>query len=751
MNATLNSENFVIGDWLVKPTSNSLTNNDVERRVEPKVMALLVYLANSDGKVLSRDLLLDNVWQQVVLGDALTNTIAQLRKALGDSTSPKKYIETIPKQGYRLIPNVQWQADEPELNSYASAPPADLSVGSPPQTLESRSGQERHSPDRARSDKSFLKNLVLLAAVLLAVFLIFKFDLLPERSAYNVPLDDKTRTVAVLPFDVYSDQEEIRHFASGLTEELIHQLATDPNLRVISRTSSSKFQGTDTGIKEISEILNARYIIEGSIRQIGDNLRTTVQLIDANEGFHLWSKTFDNKADDLFLDTQIAIGEKVSLLITNKKVGADNHAKRIHPRSAEAYKSFILAQSHMKIGSVTSYEKAIDYYQKSINISPDYALAYTGIAAAKLLLSQYKHTSARQARVEASELLDKAFSVEPQLAEAFAVRGLLNTYAREYELAEQDYLKAIQLNPGLRFARHNYAYMLSLLFRPKDALIQDRISLELDPLSTRTNFGIGEALIEVGEIEAGIEQFQSCQEVIPHYSGCYLGLATVYGLLADNKKYLHFLQEAEKRSDSNTFWQLSTRAKYELMFGDLEESRTLLEKASVKNKFSYHVLKTDLYLHLVSDELESFRQKLILLSVGYPNASEANFLLGQAAYFLSDCKLSVIQYEAAGKEKPQAFLSIWDWSEGISHQLNLAYCYQQSNNADSALKLIQEYKYFVDQLPISNLVIPGKVYSLARYYVLKKRPGKARAELEKIRDWSLIWLAQKDPVLKTLF
>lgn len=746
---TLNNNNFVIRDWLVKPTSNLLINKDIEKRVEPKIMALLVYLANADGKVLSRDNLLDNIWDQVVLGDALTNTIAQLRKALGDTDSPKKYIETIPKQGYRLIPKVEWQTDDTSQNYQNFAATTDLSISSSTPTLAT-TFKERRSSNPEDSKKSQLKILTLLVIAILAVFLIFQFVRLPQSTG-DIVVDNKTTTVAVLPFDVYSNQEEIQHFAEGLTEELIHQLTADPDLLVIARTSSSKFQGTDTAIKEISEILNARFIIEGSIRQSGDNLRTTVQLIDANKGFHLWSKTFDNKVDDLFLDTQIAIGEKVSLLITNKDVRDKKYVKRNHPRSAEAYKYFILGQSHMKIGSVESYEKAIDYYQKSTNISPEYALAYTGIAAAKLLLSQYKHTSARQARLEANRLLDKAFAIEPQLAEAFAVRGLLNTYAREYQLAEQDYLKAIELNPGLRFARHNYAYMLSLVFRTKESIKQHRISLEIDPLSPRTNFGIADALIQVGEIEEGIKQYESCQEVLPHFAACYLGLATVYGLLADKNNYLYFLQESEKRSSSNSFWQLSTRAKYELQIGNLQQTRLLLDKASSKSNFSYHLLKTDLHLQLKSDQLKSFKQKLVKLSLEYPNASEAHFLLGQTAYFLSDCELSIVQYETAMKKKNHAFLAVWDWAEGVSHQLNLAYCYKKTNNPDLALKLIQEYREFVVGLPESNIIIPGKIYNQARYFVLIDEPDNARAELEKISNWPFLWLAQKDPILKTLF
>ncbi|MBV1908978.1 MAG: winged helix-turn-helix domain-containing protein [Kangiellaceae bacterium] len=742
----MSSENFVIGDWLVKPAGNLLINKDMECRVEPKIMALLVFLANADGKVLSRDQLLDNIWNQVVLGDTLTNTIAQLRKALGDSTSPKKYIETIPKQGYRLIPQVEWLPEGSDRNNHSTIESTDSLIES---RATKRIRQQSFTNKKAKRNLNLTKFAVFLT-VILVTFLVFKFDFLPKYSAIDVSSNNNIRTVAVLPFDVYSKQEDIQFFAGGLTEELIHQLAADPDLRVIARTSSSKFEGTNTGIKEISKILNARFIIEGSIRQSGENLRTTVQLIDANKGFHLWSKTFDNKVGDLFLDTQIAIGEKVSSLITNKEFRGKNIPKRNHPRSAEAYRYFILAQSHMKIGNVASFEKAIDYYQKSTNIAPEYALAYTGIAAAKLLLSQYKHTSARQAQMEASDLLGKAFSLEPQLPEAYAVRGLLYTYSREFELAEQDYLKAIQLNPGLRFARHNYAYMLSLVFRTKEAITQNRISLEIDPLSHRTNFGIGNSLIEVGEIEEGIKQFESCLEILPQHSICYLGLATVYGLLADQKKYLHFLQESKKRSSSNSFWLQSTEAKYELQLGNMKKTRVLIEKASRKNKFFYHLLKTELHMQLKTNELETFKQKLTSLAIENPNTLESKFLLGHTSYLLSDCKLSIIQYETARKNNIRAFLTVWDWAEGISHQLNLAYCYQQSNNIELASKLVQEYKEYIEQLPASNIVIPGKIYNQARYYVLMNELKKAQEELDKIQDWPLLWLATRDPILSTL-
>jgi len=727
-----------MADWQVDPSSNLLINNGIEKKIEPKVMKLLVFLAQNCEQVVSRDSLLDSVWEQVVLDDALTNTIAQLRRALGDNQSPKRFIETIPKKGYRLIPKVEWSTEQQET--------AIEQIDSYSKTSDNRriSGQGLDQ-SKGRLKQRYWLGLPIIGALML---IILYFQSQPNNSI--IPSLPSEQSIAVLPFDVYSDDPEIKFFADGLTEELIHQLAGDPTIKVIARTSSEKFRDSNLTAQQIAEILGVSFIVEGSIRQSGNQLRTTVQLIDTEKDFHLWSKSFDNKSDELFLDTQISIGKKVSALITNKQVSPDTYTKRLHPRSAEAYKLFILAQSHMKLATVYNYSKALSYYHKATEIAPDYALAYTGMAAATLLLMQYKHTSSRQAQFEATDFLDKAFAIEPNLAEAYAVRGLQKTYAQQFKSAEQDYIQAIQLNPNLKFAHHNYGYMLSLVNRTKESIQQWQIALEMDPLSNITNYGIADSLIGIGEIKKGIEQFQSCMELLPKNSSCVLGLATVYGLLNITAEFQTYLNNAQAHSNPNNFWVLMSKAKLLLQNGNLDASQQLINQVLKKNNFSYHALKTELMILLLKENLPGFSNHITSLSLEYPNAIEIHFLLGLSQYFENNCEVSVVQYEKAKKEKANSFLSVWDWTEGISHQLSLAHCYQQTKETVAFKKALNEYRQYVDQLPESQFVIPGKIYNQARYLALMNQPKKAKQQLDKITDWSFFWLVEKDPILRSL-
>ncbi|PHS17039.1 MAG: hypothetical protein COA86_10265 [Kangiella sp.] len=727
-----------MADWQVDPSSNLLINNGIEKKIEPKVMELLVFLAQNCQQVVSRDSLLDSVWEQVVLDDALTNTIAQLRKALGDNQSPKRFIETIPKKGYRLIPNVEWSTEQQEtsierIDSYSKT------------SDNRRIGDQELDQSKGKLKQRYWLGLPIIGALML---IILYFQSQPNNSI--IPSLPSEQSIAVLPFDVYSDDTEIKYFADGLTEELIHQLAGDPDVRVIARTSSEKFRDSELTAQQIAKILNVSFIVEGSIRQSGEQLRTTVQLIDTEKGFHLWSKTFDNKSDELFLDTQISIGKKVSSLITNKRANPDTYTKRLHPRSAEAYKFFILAQSHMKLAKVVNYSKALEYYQKAIEITPDYALAYTGMAASTLLLMQYKHTSTRQAHKDATEYLDSAFAIEPNLAEAYAVRGLQKTYAQQFESAEQDYLHAIRLNPNLRFAHHNYGYMLSLVNRTKESIQHMQIALEMDPLSNMTNFGIADAMVGIGEVKKGIEQFESCRELLPEKPTCALGLATVYGLLNNTSEFENYLNIAEPLANPHNFWVLMSKAKLLLQQGLIKDSEQLINKILKKNNFSYHALKTKLMIHLTNSKLANFSNHIASLSLEYPNAIEIHFLLGLTHYFENNCEVSVVQYEKGKKEKEYNFFSVWDWTEGISHQLSLAHCYQQTQETTAFKKALNEYRQYVDQLPESQFVIPGKIYNQARYLVLMNQPMKAKQQLDKITDWSFFWLVEKDPILRSL-
>ena len=732
----MSDQNFKFDDWRVTPTKNLLKNDEKVVHVEPKVMQLLICIASAGGEVVSRDELMERVWPRVVVADVLNNTVANLRKALGDTHSPRRYIETIPKQGYRLIPKVSWEAGA---------------------MSEADSGQQKAGSDTTKLRNDPVTKVSFFRAHKLSLFILMTLVIVVGaysqfgKEAATVSEMEKSgtkKTLAVLPFDVFSDQSDIQHFAGGLVDELIHQLAANPDFRVIARTSSESFRNTNTDVKEISRVLGARYILEGSIRQSDDEIRVIVQLIDAQDGFHLWSRTFEHKKDDNILDTQIIIGERVTALISEDETGAKVYPYRKHPKSAEAYRLFLIAQSHLKFIEVSHLEKALEYFQRSKELAPDYALAYTGIAAAHLLLYQYKHNSFAETIRLSNEALDKAFSIEPNLAEAFAVRGLQETYLLQFDAADAAFKRAINLNPGLRFARHNYGFMLWSSFRPTEALEQFQIALEMDPLSTITNFAVGDVLGNLGEFDQAITHFLQCQELLPEDFSCFLGLANVYKLLGDFEQFSYYLNLAGQRVEADNFWLITTKGWGALAEDKLAESKALLATAFDKSPGNTALLELSLLTNLRSSSLDAYAQQLRQLIIETPNNLDLILSMGRLAYFSSDCNQAVAQYEQALKNNSNALLGLWGFAQGRSDLLNFAYCYAEIDQPDKAQGLLQTFHQYIQDLPSTTHVVPGRVYSEARYWMLAGMPDEARTLLQTIQDWPFIWLYDHEPIWK---
>ncbi len=585
--------------------------------------------------------------------------------------------------------------------------------------------------------------------ITLSVFMLYKF-ITNDKPTSEPQASSFSRTAAVLPFYVYSDQKDIDYFAEGLADELIHQLATNHDLQVIARSSSSKFENSNKSVTEIAKILGAQYIIEGSIRQNNDHLRVTIQLIDANKQINLWSKSFDKRIDNNFLQSQISISKKISQIITKKDSNSSQYAKRKHPNSVEAYQLFMLAQSYMKRGDSKHFEKAFQTYQKATEVAPDYALAFAGMAQAKILLYQYKHISLEAINIEANKYLLKALSLEPELAEAFAARGLLKIYLHKFDSAEEDFKRAIELNPSLRIARHNYGFLLWRLSRSKEALTQFKSALEIDPLSPISHYGLADTLVNLGKIEEAIKHYLNCQDFLPENSTCFGGLSGIYSLLGDTKRQTKYRALSKNLDPPDDYAQILYTALLQLQLKHWDAAKKFIKLSSQQKTISYFLLKTDFTLNLHLKTLEKFKDKLQTLSLDNPGNFEVNLMLGMTLYFQSKCHQSIMQYEQAARTKNKTTLSIWEFEHGVSHNLNLAYCYSQRNNFAASEEQLKQFNAFIVSLPKSKHVIPGKIYNIARYLVLIGEPEKAKQLLKQIEQWPFYWISEHDPVLKDL-
>lgn len=288
---------FTFGDWTVYPLEGRLVGEGAEQRIPPKSMDVLLYMAAHAGAVVERDSLLRSVWGERAQSDEpLTRCIGELRRAFGDTREEPEYILTIPKRGYQLLKPVSLL--EPD-----EAPSDEARAGNSKPRLTEQQREQR----LGMLKKIAIGAVVLIAAALTEIFLERIIDEpgatagdSDSGSARTTTVSADQRSVAVLPFMVFSSGEDDGYFADGLTEEILNALTQLPELRVTARTSSFFFKGKNLPVPEIAAHLNVAHIVEGSVRRDGERLRVTAQLIRVSDDSHLWSSAYDRTLGDVF-------------------------------------------------------------------------------------------------------------------------------------------------------------------------------------------------------------------------------------------------------------------------------------------------------------------------------------------------------------------------------------------------------------------------------------------------------------------
>ena len=308
----------------------------------------------------------------------------------------------------------------------------------------------------------------------------------PAAQATETVTNALPSSIAVLPFEDFSEKADQEYFSRGIAEEILNLLAQTQGLRVAARTSSFAFSGGDTDIREIGEKLGVETVLEGSIRKSGDTIRITAQLINIKDGYHMWSETYDRDYDDIFkiqdeIAASILASLKVQLLGEQQQVATVERANNL-----DAYSAFLIGKERMALQTRQSIEQARDSFSEAIKIDPEYAPARASLALAWLMLERKEFGAAvDKAAVDAvvEPQLQVALSLSPDLPEAIAIRGLHHLKRYRYDEARQDFDRAIELSPN---------FALAYLWRSETFYEQDRFldmladkekAYELDPMS----------------------------------------------------------------------------------------------------------------------------------------------------------------------------------------------------------------------------------------------------------------------------
>lgn len=478
------------GTFEVSFASNEIRKAGVKVRVQQQPMKLLEILLERPGEVVTRDELRNRIWADENFGDfdqAVNIAIAKLRHALGDSAESPRYIETLPKRGYRFIAEVsvldtdtRTTIPEPAVGDRTGIEPA------PQDQHVAQTVARKRWPWSPRRGVVALG--VLLSLTILGVWL--------SRS-WNRP-SAGIRSLAVLPLDNLSGDASQDYFSDGMTDELITDLAKIKALRVISRTSVMRYKGTHTPLPEIARQLNVDAIVEGSVLRSGEQVRITAQLIQVPADKHLWAESYEgNLSDTLALQNKVAraVAEQIRIEVTSQEQAELRSVKKIDP---DAYENYLKGRYFWNKRTADGLKKAVDYFNRAIAKDPNYAAAYSGLADTFALLGdwQYAVMPTKEAVPKAKAAALKALELDDTLGEAHnSLAFCLDGYDWNFDAAEREFRRAIELNPGYAPAHHWYAWHLALLGRNDDALDEMKKAANLDPLSLNINSDLAELLL----------------------------------------------------------------------------------------------------------------------------------------------------------------------------------------------------------------------------------------------------------------
>jgi TolB-like protein/DNA-binding winged helix-turn-helix (wHTH) protein/tetratricopeptide (TPR) repeat protein len=528
-------------------TVNHLLWRNGERvPIAPKGFDVLAYLVQHAGRVVTQDEILEELWPETYVNpEVLRKYILEIRKVLGDRPSNPEFIETLKKRGYRFI--------APVIDEGAAETP--VSQATEGHKTEVRAGQEAavSGQQRSRGNPKLLKLAIIpfLAFVMaagLGWYLVFTRD-------GGHALSSTDTSIAVLPFADMSPTKDQEYFSDGLAEQLINDLAKVSGLKVVARSSAFQFKGKNDDLRDVARKLGVTNILEGSVRREGNHIRITAELIKADDGFQLWSQTYDREIKDIFA-VQDEISRAATATLKLKLSGGNGQPIASNSRSAnpEAYQAYL--QANYFIGRGRSKEdlaKALTYSDDAIKFDPAYAPAWAVRASVQNWMADYGLTDVTEGFRMARNDAERAIALDPASAAGYlALASTQISYDWDWDVANTCLTKAAALEPGsaeLFRMRSELSAVLGNLHQAIDLYEQ---AVALDPLRADSHLHLGYLLYEAGRHDEAQAELQRSLELNSH-------AALVHGLLG---KILIAKGEpnralAEIDKEPTAWWQLA--------------------------------------------------------------------------------------------------------------------------------------------------------------------------------------------------
>jgi eukaryotic-like serine/threonine-protein kinase len=374
-----------------------------------------------------------------------------------------------------------------------------------------------------RSKKRVLALVVALLCLLtLAIggwyFGIFKPAHAKIGAVAGVSTPNPEKSIAVLPFENLSNDPENAYFADGIQEEILMRLSKIADLKVISRTSTRRFKSAPEDLRQIAQQLGVANVLEGSVQKAADQVRVNVQLINAATDTHLWADTYDRKLTDIFA-VESEIAKTVADRLQAKLTGAEQRAIASRPtENSEAHQLYLRGRFYWNKVLGPEFDKSRQYYQQAIELDPNYALAYAGLADFYGFALGYGLLPPEEKLAKmAEDMANKALELDPTLGEAYnALASAKLYYHRDWPAAERDFRRGFELSPKFAEMHAHYAVCLIIFGRKQEAFAEMQRALDLDPLSPRFGFWLGWLYFLARQYDAALEQFRKTLELDPN-------------------------------------------------------------------------------------------------------------------------------------------------------------------------------------------------------------------------------------------
>ena len=503
------SRQYVFGEFRLDARQRALFRQQELIALTPKSLETLLFLVERHGQIVDKKELLEAVWPETFVEEvSLARNVSLLRKALSDHQDGQAFIETIPKRGYRFVAPVEIQ---------------DLPPGQ-----EATPNSEPYSPEPSilpgRRIPSFRRKWIwtpVVAGICVGVLgWIYFRHWLPQPHP----------VIVVLPVQNLTGDATREYVADGLTEELIAKLGSlgSDKLSVIARTSAMSYKHSSKTIDQVGHELGANYVIESSVRQWGDHVRITAQLIRVRDQSHLLARNYDSSGQDLLsMEEEIASDVANEVVFRLVAIGRKN-PRRTHPIKPEAYEAYLQGRYFYSRRGLANFQKAIGYFQQAIQIDPEYAAAYAGLADAYADQGFWGGTpnevipKAKAAAARALELDDSSSEAHDTLG------GIANVYDWDWAKADAEHRRALELNPNNALAHLAYAAYLVAVGQREKTREEVRKAQSLDPLSPFFRAAGGLFLYFAGYREEGIQQNLKAIELAPDFPVPHGNLAQFY-------------------------------------------------------------------------------------------------------------------------------------------------------------------------------------------------------------------------------